>query len=98
MSRSLDSSTSPCPASSLALTARRQVVIESPQPSTRNVHSPTLSGVNWPWKMSGARPSDIGSSCGLIRAGGLTTASIGTGSAAVVAGTGASASRGYAVP
>ena len=39
---------SPCPAFSLAVTARRQVAIGSPQPSTRNVHRPTLSGVNSP--------------------------------------------------
>ena len=48
ISRSLDSSTSPCPAFSLAVTARRHVAIESPQPSTRNVHRPTQSGVNTP--------------------------------------------------
>ena len=43
-SRSLDSSASLWPASSLAMTARRQVAIGSPQPSTRKVHSPTRVG------------------------------------------------------
>ena len=49
-SKSLDSSFSPCPASSLAISPCRQVSIGSPQPSTRKLHNPTLSGVNWPWK------------------------------------------------
>ena len=55
------------PASSLAVTCLRQVAIGSPQPSTRKVHSPTLSGLNWPWNTSGVRPGDIGSSWGLTR-------------------------------
>ena len=43
-SRSLDSSASPWPASSLAVTPRRHVAIGSPQPSTRNVHRPDAVG------------------------------------------------------
>ncbi len=80
ISRSLESSTSPWPASSLAVTALRQVAIGSPQPSTRKVHRPTLSGANCPWNTSGVVPGDIGTSCGLMRVGGLTTSLMGTGS------------------
>ena len=96
-SRSLDSSASPCPASSLAVTPRRHVAIGSPQPSTRNVHRPTLSGTNWPWNTSGVRPGDIVMSCGFTRAAGLTTSSIGTGSGAA-GRAGSSTSCGFAVP
>ncbi|COX04198.1 Uncharacterised protein [Mycobacterium tuberculosis] len=74
--RSLDSSVSPWPASSLAISPWRQVWIGSPQPSTRKVHNPTRSGVNWPWKTKGSWPLVIGISSGLTRCWG----SLGVGS------------------